>query len=135
MDRFWTKVEKTPTCWLWTANISTCGYGQFSLKGRLHAAHRIAWALSGNVLAPGRVLDHLCRRKNCVNPDHLEAVTQRENLIRGNGPVATNIRKTKCVHGHAYTQENTVICKDGTRRCRTCKRGYDKRRYDALPRL
>lgn len=128
-NRFWAKVNKGPGCWEWTANRSSEGYGQFSIGGRLNAAHRVASELTDGPIPAGIVLDHRCRNKGCVNPKHLDRVTQRENTIRGVGPAAINYRKTQCVHAHAYTPENTIINKDGTRRCRTCKRGYDNRRY------
>ena len=129
-SRFWDKVEKTRTCWLWKGSISTQGYGQFWLYGKIQAAHRVAWHFSGREIPDGRVLDHRCRSRNCVRAEHLEVVSQRENLMRGIGATATNARKVACVHGHPYTSENTVFNKNGTRRCRTCKRGYDQKRQE-----
>ena len=85
--RFWAKVDKTETCWLWTGGQSA-GYGRFGFKGRPNlGAHRFAYELLVGPIPPGLDLDHLCRVRNCVNPDHLEPVTRRENLLlRGGGP-------------------------------------------------
>lgn len=82
--RFWAKVDKTETCWLWTAAIRRrSGYGVFSHQARTMLAHRFAYELLVGPIPDGLVIDHLCRVRHCVNPDHLEPVTQRENLRRG----------------------------------------------------
>jgi hypothetical protein len=69
----------------------------------------------------GFQIDHLCRVRNCVAPDHLEAVTQQENLRRGEAG-ANNKIKTHCPHGHEYTPENTLVNRSGSRVCVICKR-------------
>ena len=78
-DRFWSKVDKTETCWLWTAHRSN-GYGQFGINGKMRKAHRVSWLLSNRSIPEGHVIRHKCRNKHCVNPEHLETGTQAENV-------------------------------------------------------
>ena len=82
MDRFWSKVSKTDGCWEWSAALDRNGYGAFRFEGRMRLAHRISWFLHHGSF-PELQLDHLCRNRKCVNPAHLEPVTNRENTIRG----------------------------------------------------
>ncbi|MFJ2737689.1 HNH endonuclease signature motif containing protein [Streptomyces sp. NPDC087317] len=120
LARFWSKVTLDPTgCLIWTAGRSVYGYGRFFWNGHSGAAHRFAYmALVGDIPA-GLSLDHLCRVRHCVRPDHLEAVTPRENTLRGENHVADQARRTHCPRGHAYTPANTRL-KNGKRECRTC---------------
>ena len=120
--RFWSKVRKGPVCWWWIVNgrISE-NYGTITFNKKPMVAHRISWELLRGKIPKGLQLDHLCRNKGCVNPDHLEPVTHRENIMRGNSPWATNAKKTHCLRGHEFTKENTYIHKSkGGRNCRTC---------------
>ncbi|WP_328449856.1 HNH endonuclease [Streptomyces sp. NBC_00386] len=118
--RFWAKVAIEPTsCLAWTAGRNSYGYGKFYWAGRNIPAHRFAYlALVGEIPA-GLSLDHLCRVRHCVRPDHLEAVTPRENTLRGVNHVADQVKRTRCPQGHAYTAASTRI-KNGKRECRTC---------------
>lgn len=110
-------------CWIWTASVSTPGYGQVYLSGRNRIAHRLVYELLVGPIPEGLNLDHLCRNRRCVNPAHLEPVTQRENLMRGVGTIAgQNARKTHCKHGHEFTPENTRRDAKGNRHCRACAR-------------
>jgi hypothetical protein len=137
LDRFWPKVDRSGTCWLWTSKINNRGYGLFSLNGRMVAAHRVAYELLVGPIPEGHDVDHVrergCVNRHCVNPSHLEPVTHRENLLRGSGFAAVNAAKTHCPRGHEYTPENTYVNPhpDGGRICRTCKRDRDRRRSAA----
>ena len=137
-ERFWEKVHKTDTCWLWTASKFYTGYGrfytgpgQFGLERKIECAHRVAYELVKGPIPEGLQIDHLCRVPACVNPDHLEAVTRRENWIRGEAPSAKAHLLPHCKYGHEYTPENTYMKKQGGRSCRQCHREYQKRLYHA----
>ena len=110
-------------CWLWTGIIDKPGgYGRFTFWGRLRLAHRVAYEHWIGKIPMGLQIDHLCRVRNCVNPDHLEAVTQRENLMRGIGITAVLARATHCKRGHPFDEANTTLDANGKRRCRECLR-------------
>lgn len=122
-SKFWRRVEKTPGCWLWRGSVGHWGYGQWQpSRGKNLRAHRVAWELTNGPVPHGLVLDHLCRNKLCVNPSHLEPVTDRVNTLRGIGPSAINATKTECRHGHPFSPDNTRIDEKGKRVCRTCDR-------------
>ena len=124
-ERFWAKVKKTETCWLWTGVISH-GYGRFWVQGHLLLAHRFVYELLVGQIPVSLTLDHLCRVRHCVNPKHLEPVTNRENILRGDGHTAVHARQTHCIHGHPFNLANTYITRAGARECRECKRGRDR---------
>ena len=127
-ERFWAKVRKTPTCWIWTAALDD-GYGQFWYDGRMVRAHRFAYELVIGPIPDGLEPDHLCENTACVNPDHLEPVTHQENMLRGNNPVAKNAAKTRCNLGHLLSGSNLYIHPNGGRRCRECSRLARHRHY------
>jgi hypothetical protein len=115
-------------CRVWQKSHSH-GYGDICLPnsgGRRAKAHRVAYELTKGPIPTGFEIDHLCRNTLCVNPDHLEAVTPRVNLMRSTAPASLNAKKTHCVHGHLFDAENTYFSRDfhgGTRRtCRACGR-------------
>lgn len=128
--RFESKVERTEGCWLWTANVQPNGYGAFWLDGRNHGAHRIAWWIEHGEIPEGLVIDHLCRVRCCVRPSHLEPVVQQENVRRG---LWNREKIPACPAGHAYSEENTYVRKNGTFKCRACAR--DKARKGRLDKL
>jgi len=106
-------------CWNWTGFIRKDGYGELRSRGKLYLAHRISYELFVGIIPEDLVIDHKCRNKKCVNPNHLEVVTQRENLLRGEGPTAQNAGKTHCLRGHLLFGSNSYISQ-GRRRCRKC---------------
>jgi hypothetical protein len=110
---FWAKVEKGEGCWLWRGVIKPNGYGGW----RSTQAHRAAWLYSGGVIPLGMQLDHLCRVRSCVRPDHLEVVTPGENSRRG---ILHNRTKTHCPSGHAYEGDNIRWIQGKWRACRAC---------------
>ena len=129
-ERFWPKVEKTDTCWLWTGAKTPLGYGKFNVgKGRIELAHRTSLALAGVTIPPGFDVDHLCRVPSCVRPDHLEPVTHAENMVRAPW-TGTHFQaaKTHCPSGHEYVPENTYVNRRGSRECRTCIRARRRAR-------
>lgn len=109
-------------CWLWGGFTEPKGYGRFQVGGAARLAHRISYELHVGPIPDGLVLDHLCRVRNCVNPEHLEPVTSRENTLRGETPAAANVTKTHCLRGHEFTAENTRATLKGGRSCRACER-------------
>ena len=101
------------------------GYGGFSIGAKSAGnarAHRWAYEHYRGPIPDGLTLDHLCKTPSCVNPDHLEAVTSRENLFRANSFQARNLAKTHCPQGHPYDEGNTYVDNDGARQCRACNR-------------
>ena len=120
-QRFWSKVDKSGECWIWTAGKTSKGYGKFT-HSRSNRAHRWAYEQVNGPIPEGLVIDHLCRTPACVNPNHLEAVTPRVNILRGIGSAAQYAKQTHCKHGHEYTPDNTHIRVDGARECRICQR-------------
>jgi hypothetical protein len=132
--RFWKKVNRNGPipghvphlgpCWLWMAGVNTSGYGWFGYNGA-RTAHGLAYEWLVGTVPHGLQLDHLCRVRHCVNPAHLEPVTQRENIMRGESFGAANARKTHCAQGHEFSPENTYIRVNGGRRCRKCQRGWN----------
>lgn len=119
-------------CWLWGA-ATTNGYGVVQHEGRVQRAHRVVYALLRTVVPDHLELDHLCRVRGCVNPDHLEPVTQVVNNARSDSASARHARQTLCVRGHEFTPENTYMANrergKKERFCRECMRARDRARY------
>lgn len=129
-ERFWEKVAINPRgCWEWIASVDGHYYGHFGVYKKTVKAHRFAYELMVGPIPKGLQIDHLCRNRRCVNPDHLEPVTNKENSNRG---ISHNTLKTHCINGHPYSKENTYIRPNGDRDCITCKRYYRKRWYQLL---
>lgn len=148
LDRFLARVdkngpipEKRPElgpCWMWTGPPNNAGYGSFGMNKQRFGAHVAAYVLFREPVPDGMELDHLChpgdgscpratcRHRLCVNPDHLDPVTRRENQRRGNTFTAANLAKTHCDRGHEFTPENTYIkiLSGGreSRQCHACRR-------------
>jgi hypothetical protein len=119
-DRFWSKVD-VGDCWQWTDSLAIEGYGSFRVGDRSIRAHRWTYEHLVGPIPAGLQLDHLCKNRGCVNPDHLEPVTQQENIRRGAQGAYLRAR-THCPSGHAYTPGNTYVQAKGTRSCRECAR-------------
>lgn len=142
-ERFWGRVnfdspvsidyEDGGPCWLWVGYTDR-GYGFTYFERKIIGAHRVSWLLLiGPLPARPLMLDHLCRNRNCVNPHHLEIVTNRENVLRGVGYTAVNARKTHCIRGHEFTLENTrPMYNPAGRACRTCDNSYAARKREQV---
>lgn len=127
-ERFRSKIRVNVEtgCWEWQSTISN-GYGQYWLRGVNVYAHRFAYGQLVGEIAPGFCIDHLCRNRRCVNPEHMEPVTMRLNIHRGIAPTAVNARKTHCIRGHEFTAENTRWQNGGRKRvCRACMRQHSR---------
>lgn len=139
-ERFWAKVTKTETCWVWKSPEPVTGYGRFwgTWRGEpaYVGAHRYSYELHVGPIPDGLVIDHLCRNRACVNPSHLEPVTMGENVDRGISPIALNLAKTHCPRGHEYNSDNTYMTPKGARDCRTCRadaaRRYREKKVGAI---
>jgi hypothetical protein len=120
-ERFMKYVAPEPNsgCWLWAGTLDSSGYGLIWDGKTNKKAHRISHELLKGPIPPRMEIDHKCRVRCCVNPDHLEVVTHRENFMRG---LPFKKRKIECPHGHAYTPENSKLRKNGSRVCRECDR-------------
>lgn len=116
-------VVEESGCWSWVGCVSRTGYGYLKPAGRKVIAHRWMYERTYGPIPDGLTIDHRCRNRGCVNPAHLEAVTQGENVLRGDAPPARNARKTHCPKGHTYTNYRQG------RVCRTCSRVNANRRY------
>lgn len=130
LDRFHSKYEQgaDDECWEWSGTMYSNGYGMFALsrngssKVKYALAHRYSYEVRVGEVPEGLVLDHLCRNRGCINPGHLEPVTTRENLVRGEGFVGVQSRRTHCLRkGHPLSGENLYVSPKGGRGCRKCR--------------
>ena len=134
-QRFWSKVKKLPGgCWLWTGTkphsdkSRSLPYGMIGVRlsdgtWKMKGAHRISYELNVGPIPEGLTLDHICKNPSCVNPSHLEAITMKENVLRGNGIAAQCARKTHCKRGHPLSGDNVHIHPMTRQRiCRACRR-------------
>lgn len=109
-------------CWISNRAKNGGGYTKIGIDGRTEMTHRAAYTAFVGPIPAGLVIDHLCRERTCCNPEHLEAVTHRENLVRGETLTSREVAQTACKHGHPFTPENTYQRPDRPGRlCRTCR--------------
>lgn len=134
VDRFLARIPDEPdeqNCWNWQGGVHASGYAGFK-KNKDHKqqyAHRVSYELFRGPIPDGLTIDHLCRNRGCVNPEHLEAVPIGVNVRRGHNPCARNARKTHCLRGHPLSGDNLIVTRPGHRGCRTCKAAKDHERY------
>ncbi len=134
--RFWEKVNPCGLipahrpdlgpCWEWLCPPNDNGYGYFWHEDKKRLVHRFSYGLFVAEIPDELVIDHLCRNRICCRPDHLEPVTDRVNILRGEGLAARNALATECYQGHPYDEENTYWYPDGSRGCRECRRQHVK---------
>lgn len=119
--RFYNKVNMgsgANDCWLWQGCLDASGYGNVQINNKMLKAHRVAYAWEFGEIPANMQLDHLCKTRNCVNPAHLEVVTQAENIRRGDN---WNRLKTHCKRGHKFIGDSFYVNKHGWRICKPCK--------------
>lgn len=122
-DRIFAKINQPigASCWEWQGYRMKAGHGRCRVDGRKVLVHRWVWEFLVGEIPDGLSLDHLCRNASCVNPEHLEPVTHRVNVLRGRAPAAAHAKKTECPQGHPYDEQNTRVYR-GSRYCITCHR-------------
>jgi hypothetical protein len=121
--------EKVGECLEWRSWVDNGGYGRITVSRRNYAAHRVAYEVANGPIPDGLTIDHLCRNRKCINPDHLEAVSMRENILRSDSPPSLNARKTHCSNGHPLAGDNLRkwnLNNGGQRVCLTCTRERQK---------
>lgn len=130
VQRFYDRTQMSQDCWQWTGHVMNAGYGSFATSKGTTLSHRWSYEHFIDEIPPKVTVDHLCRNKLCVNPDHMELVTRTENIKRAGltGIAKREAKKTHCPKGHSYL-EHGVVYKNGyteygtekfARRCTVC---------------
>lgn len=129
-ERFWAKVNKTDSCWLWLGSLNSNGRGQLWVNGKSMVAPRLSWTMHRGPIPSGLLVCHKCDNPSCVNPDHLELGDQKKNMQdcadRGRNK-AFLLRTKVCINGHEKTPENVFFRISHGYQCRTCMRESNKR--------
>lgn len=127
------KRDPETNCLVWTGPVTSSGYGHIQVgygEGRRTVGvHVVAYETRLGSVPSGLVIDHLCRNRRCCNPDHMEAVTRRENTLRGASPPAVQAASATCAQGHPWAPETTYTGPNGKRRCRICLRAWEADRW------
>lgn len=123
--------DEATGCWNYKGTVNGSGYGSAHINGTRQTWHRACWIAFVGEIPDGLELDHLCKNRRCGNPAHLELVTRRENLLRGDGWAGRNARKTHCPKGHEYTEANTSWYR-GQRKCRKCHAARERARKQRI---
>lgn len=144
-ERFWEKVDRNGPisgyrpdlgpCWLWTAGLNADGYGAFYLDGRRASplrtgAHRVSWISENGSIPEDLVIDHLCRVRHCVRPDHLELVTIKENSVRGAIAISETALPATCIRGHSDWKKRAG--RVAARECRTCRAEWARAKWHSV---
>lgn len=127
-------VEGEGGCVIWQGATNSSGYGQIGVRRRVTYTHRIMFEIANGAIPPGKQVDHLCRNRLCCNPNHLEAVSPRENTLRGEAGHHMRAKAAliaACPQGHPYNAENTYVSKLGKRHCKRCQRERQQARHVA----
>jgi hypothetical protein len=127
-ERLKSRIIISGECWEYRNSANETGYGAIAYQGRMQNAARVSYVLFVGTLPYGYEPDHLCRNRACVRPDHLEGVPKRVNILRGESPIAKQARQTHCKNGHEFTPENTIRESASKRKCRECRKAFDRRR-------
>ncbi len=144
LTNFWKRVKELPNgCWEWQGSTDLYGYGRMEVNRKRYGIHRLSYLLFVGDIPEGLQVDHechnldkscdggvTCRHRRCVNPDHLRVTTLKDNCNSSHSHKTCGPQKSHCTHGHAYTEENTYVGRNGARFCRTCARNK-KRLYSS----
>ena len=115
-------IDMSTGCWIWDRAKDERGYGRvWNPKGGSSLAHRVMYEKVHGPIPEGKDIDHLCRNTSCINPEHLEVVDHRTNVLRGEGTPAKHAQQSHCKRGHLFTPENTYVNRNGGRECRACR--------------
>lgn len=122
-------VEQIPfhECWEWRGDTSLDGYGRCTIDEVYTYGHRVSYQLFHGGISKGMQIDHLCRNRGCCNPAHLEMVTCKENVLRGEGITARQARSVECINGHPLSGENLYV-HNGKRYCKICRSFHSRNR-------